>query len=78
MSSEGQPTIRLAPPGQQWEYRVATINIEQLFGTNVDVNELGAYLNEKGADGWELVAVAPIQRGHGYTSELLMVMKRLR
>lgn len=76
MSSEGQQTIRLAPPPEQWEYCVATIGVRGLLGTKVDVDQIGAYFNDRGAQGWEVVSVVPVQGGKGYTAELLAVMKR--
>ncbi len=57
MSSAGMPTVRLAQPSTRWEYRVAQINVTGLFGPSVDVDQLGAYLNQAGNDGWELRAM---------------------
>jgi hypothetical protein len=76
MSSEGQPTIRLAPETERWEYRVILIGTEGLFGPKVNVEQIGTYLNQVGEDGWELISTTPITRGDGRTSELLCILKR--
>lgn len=76
MSSEGQPTIRLASENDRWEYRVISMDVDGFFGPNIDVNQLGNYLNDVGEEGWELVNITTVQRGQGYTVELLGILKR--
>jgi hypothetical protein len=76
MSSAGQPTTRLSEERDRWEYRVMLMAVGGFLAPNVDVDQLGQYLNEAGEDGWELMSVVPITRGRGETSELMGVFKR--
>jgi esterase/lipase len=76
MSSEGLPTTRLSDERERWEYRVMLMAVGGFLGPNVDVDQLGQYLNQAGEDGWELMSVVPITRGRGETSELMGVFKR--
>jgi hypothetical protein len=78
MSSEGQPTVRLAGNRDRWEYRVILMGVEGFFGPKVDLDQLGHYLDEAGDNGWELVTVVPITRGEGRTAELMGILKRKR
>ncbi len=78
MSSEGMPTVRLGDQHARWEYRVALINTTGFFGPNIDVNEIGQYLSDAGDEGWELVSVVDVNRGHGSTAGLLAILKRPR
>lgn len=70
------PTVRLNDPATTWEYRVALVNVAGLFGSSVDVDHLGSYLNGPGSESWELVSVSDLNRGNGATSDLLMMLKR--
>ena len=76
MSSAGMPTVRLDEPRTRWEYRVALINVSGFLGPNVNVNEVGEYLNGAGDEGWELVSMVDINRGQGTTAALLAILKR--
>ena len=78
MSSAGLPTVRLNEPPVGWEYKVALVNVSGLFGPNVNVDQLGEYLNESGDDGWELVSMVDINRSGGTTTDLLLTLKRPR
>jgi hypothetical protein len=77
MSSEGMPTVRLDGGMIQWEYRVAHIPSDGIFGAIFDVDEIGEYLNGVGLEGWELVSLAPIQNNET-TNGLIAVLKRQR
>lgn len=76
MSSEGQPTTRLGPQRQRWDYRVMMMNTDSFFGPQIDIDELRTYLDDAGAEGWELVSVLPIAQGQGRTTTLLGILKR--
>ena len=76
MSSAGMPTVRLSQPAIRWEYRVAQINVSGFFGPDIDIDQLGAYLNVVGSDGWELVSMVDVSRGNGSTSEIIVTLKR--
>lgn len=76
MSSAGMPTTRLSQPIVRWEYRVMALQVGGLFAPNVDLDQLGNYLNGAGDEGWELVTVVDINHGQGRTVELVGIMKR--
>ena len=78
MSSAGMPTVPLTDPTMRWEYRVALLNVTGWFGPNIDVDQLGQYLNAAGDEGFELVSVVDINRGQGVTEGLLARLKRPR
>lgn len=78
MSSEGQPTIRLTADHDRWEYRVMLMGVEGFFGPNVNVDQLGEFLNSAGESGWELVSVLAINGSGGRTAELMGTFKRRR
>ena len=76
MSSEGQPTIRLADDHERWDYRVMLMGVEGFFGPKIDLGQLQEYLDGVGEAGWELITVVPITRGEGRTAELMGILKR--
>ncbi len=66
----------------KWEYRMESLSWpeareEDLFIRKVDRARVEALLNEKGAEGWEVVAAFDVAiRVAGTTSELGFIMKR--
>ncbi|MBA3945637.1 MAG: DUF4177 domain-containing protein [Herpetosiphonaceae bacterium] len=78
MSTAGMPTVRLTDPTPRWEYRVASLDVSGFFGPHVQLDDIDTYLNQAGNEGWELVAVTPVTRGEGTTSQLLITLKRIR
>ncbi len=47
---------------QKWQYRSARLSLfdyRRGEHVSIDPEQISAYLNEMGADGWELVSVAP-------------------
>lgn len=78
MSSEGAPTTRLGAQRQRWDYLVMKMDIDGFFGPQLDIDELRAYLDNAGEDGWELISVLPITRGEGRTANLVGILKRPR
>jgi len=67
-----------SPPGQdqQWEYFVLYIEVGALFGPNVDPRQMEESFNNVGSEGWELVNMISINKGHGNTGEILATFKR--
>ena len=59
-----------------WEYQTLRIKVAGMTGVKLRSDELNADLAAYGADGWELVSVAPIMGGAGVTSELVAFFKR--
>jgi hypothetical protein len=73
--SSGQPAMRLP---ERWEYRVSVMGVGGLFGPAIDGDELSAYLNRVGDEGWELVSIVDLNRMQGKTAGLLLTLKRRR
>jgi hypothetical protein len=63
---------------QRWEYRTLPLEVEGWINPSVDPARADAELNALGHEGWELVSVLDLNRGHGRTSSLLAVFKRAR
>lgn len=59
-----------------WEYDVVQTNIDGFFGPNIDLDRFREYMNQQGADGWELVNTVDVNRGSGRTTDLLFFFKR--
>jgi hypothetical protein len=63
---------------QRWEYHTEYIDVRGFFGPRIDPTALNAMLNQAGKDGWELVNMLDVDRGHGATAHLMFVFKRRR
>jgi hypothetical protein len=62
----------------QWEYKTLLIDVTGWFNPQLDAQTSDGELNRHGADGWELVSAFDLNRGHGRTSEVVAMFKRLR
>ncbi len=62
----------------KWEYTVLKLATDFGFfsGTNFDAAQLSQHLNDRGADGWELVSVFDIEKVKGGSKFVMAVMKR--
>ena len=65
-------------PTQRWEYRTVTLDLEGWFTPNVNVPQTDAALDALGREGWELVNVLDLNRGHGHSTSLVAFLKRAR
>jgi hypothetical protein len=65
-------------PQPQWEYRTLQLEVEGWFDPSVEPARLDPELDALGRDGWELVNVLDLNRGHGRTSSLVAFFKRAR
>ena len=55
----------------RWEYKVTQVDLGGiLFGPHIESDELSQILNERGAQGWELVNTFDINVREGRTSFL--------
>lgn len=61
---------------QQWEYRVFKVEAGGFFGGVVDAQEITTFLNQRGAEGWELVSTVDTNMGNGATRDLILFLKR--
>jgi hypothetical protein len=62
----------------KWEYKTILIDVTGWINPQLDPQTADAELNRHGADGWELVNAFDLNRGHGRTSEIIAMFKRLR
>jgi hypothetical protein len=62
----------------RWEYKSLLIDVTGFWGPNIDSSGLEEVLNQHGSDGWELVSAFDINRGHGATAALMVLLKRPR
>jgi hypothetical protein len=61
----------------KFEYATITFDTTTFFvGASLDHAKFHAKLNEYGREGWELVNVFDMNRGHGRTYEVVAVFKR--
>ena len=66
----------MRPP--QWEYRTVHIDVAGWLGPKVNPEAVDAELNRYGAMGWELVSAFDVNSGHGHTSAIVALFKRLK
>lgn len=62
---------------EKWEYKVVTRKAEGWVTKDIPEDAAEAALNDLGADGWELVGVAPIV-GEGMTTKSVMLFLKRR
>ncbi len=62
----------------RWEYKSMLIDVDGWLGPNIDSAGLDEVLNHYGAEGWELVSAFEINRNHGATGALMVMLKRPR
>jgi hypothetical protein len=60
----------------KWEYRTVTLDVEGIFNIRVDGGQLTEEFNLLGREGWELVSMFDLNRGHGRSSSVVAVFKR--
>lgn len=60
----------------QWEYRVVQFQPKGFFGSVIDHQEMADFLNERGAEGWELVSTLDTNAYKGGTRDVLIFLKR--
>ena len=61
---------------QRFEYRTLQLQLEGWFRPDVDVAQTDATLDALGREGWELVSVVDLNRGHGHSTSLVAFLKR--
>jgi len=62
----------------QWEYKTITLATKGFWGGKLDVGKLDAFMNNLGADGWELVTGFDTNKGYGETRDVVVLFKRPR
>jgi hypothetical protein len=61
----------------KWEYHTVTLDVEGIFNIRVDGGQLTEEFNLLGRAGWELVSMFDLNRGHGRSSSVVAVFKRV-
>ena len=62
----------------QWEYKTITLATTGFLGGKLDVGKLDAFMNNLGADGWELVTGFDTNKSYGETRDVVVLFKRPR
>lgn len=60
----------------RWEYDTIKVLPGGFLGGKVDEDELRALLNQRGAQGWELVNTFDTSYAQGTSREIILVLKR--
>jgi hypothetical protein len=60
----------------KWEYHTVTLDVEGFFNVRVDEGQLAQEFNVLGREGWELVSMVDLNRGHGRSASVVAVFKR--
>ena len=60
-----------------YEYKVIEVKPGGFWGTVLAPETLEAQLNEMAKQGWELVNSVDVNHGHGATSKVMFIFKRL-
>lgn len=63
---------------QTWEYKTIKLETKGILGGILDVNQFDSYLNQLGAEGWELVSTFDTNQVEGVSREAIAVFKRRR
>lgn len=61
----------------KWEYQTVKLNLIGTWGgVNFNVDETQDFTNRLGAQGWELVSAFAVNKGAGYSKEIVFIFKR--
>ena len=60
----------------QWEYKTIKLGTNGLFGGKVDEAKLDLFMNQLGAEGWELVTGFGSNETLGQTRHIVLTFKR--
>lgn len=63
---------------QTWEYKTIKLETKGMLGGILDVKQFDSYLNQLGAEGWELVSTFDTNQVEGVSREAIAVFKRRR
>ncbi|MCH2182147.1 MAG: DUF4177 domain-containing protein [Mariniblastus sp.] len=62
----------------QWEYKTIKLATKGFLGGKLDGVKLDAFMNDLGAEGWELVTGFDTNQAYGETRDVVVLFKRLR
>jgi hypothetical protein len=60
----------------KWEDHTVTLDVEGFFTVRMREDQLAQEFNLLGRDGWELVSMFDLNRGHGRSASVVAVFKR--
>lgn len=59
-----------------WEYRTIKLAAKGFLGGKFDEQQLDAYMNQLGSEGWELVTGFDTNKSYGETRDVVVIFKR--
>ena len=59
-----------------WEYQTVKLGVMGTWGVKFDVDETQNFINDLGAEGWELVSAFSVNEGAGHSKEVVFIFKR--
>lgn len=60
----------------RWEYRTVKLATSGFLGGKFDENQLDAYMNQLGSQGWELVTGFDTNKSYGETRDVVVIFRR--
>ncbi len=60
----------------RWEYKTIKLDAKGFLGGKFNEGELDAFMNDLGADGWELVTAFDTNTTYGQTRDVVAIFKR--
>ena len=60
----------------RWEYKTIKLATAGFLGGKFDAEQLDLYMNELGAQGWELVTGFDTNKSYGETRDVVAIFKR--
>ena len=60
----------------KWEYKTIKLAATGFLGGKFDAEQLDRYMNELGAQGWELMTGFDTNKSYGETRDVVVIFKR--
>ena len=62
----------------KWEYKTVKIETKGFLGGKFDENKLDQFMNQLGAQGWELVSSFGTAQSFGESRDIVVIFKRAK
>lgn len=59
-----------------WQYLTLRMKASGLFGVKLDADSMNEKLNSLGREGWELTSGFDLNKHHGISGEIVLILKR--
>jgi hypothetical protein len=69
-------TLTIQEKVMRWEYKTIKLKAKGFLGGKLDETKLDTFMNELGAQEWELVAAFDTNLGYGATRDVVVIFKR--